>query len=351
MLNKKILILGSGAIGSVIGGMLTKAGHNVILADQWSNHVDVMKNNGIKIKKYDGKDFSVDVNAIHIHELQAQEKFDLIILSVKSYDTAWATQMGLEYLSDEGVFIVAQNGINDPRVAEIASSERVIGCVVVIGAALEKPGIVKWTGSPGNNVGFKVGELDGSSSVRITQVAELLSDVCPTQVTNNLWGERWAKLVTNCMANPLAGISGLGSGELGMNQKARKIMINIASEVVKVAISQNVNVEKIGSASSEAYLNPNQGDNLEEIEAHMIERAESFTGGRPSLLQDVLKKRKTEVEFLNGLVSKLGKKKSISTPFNNKIISILNSMPVQKFEPKIENLNLFDELLGEINEF
>ena len=344
---KKILILGSGAIGSVIGGMLTRSGHNVILADQWSNHVDVMKNNGIKIKKYDGKDFSVDVNAIHIHELQAQEKFDLIILSVKSYDTAWATQMGLEYLSDEGVIVVAQNGINDPRVAEIASSEKVIGCVVIIGAALEEPGIVKWTGAPGDNIGFKIGELDGSNSVRISQIAELLSDVCPTQSTNNLWGERWAKLATNCMANPLAGISGLGSGELGMNQKARKIMINIASEVVKVALSQNVSVEKIGSANPEAYLNPNHGHNLEEIEAHMIERAENFTGGKPSLLQDVLKKRRTEVEFLNGLVSELGKKESVSTPFNNKIISILHSVPVGEFVPKIENLNLFDELLGE----
>ena len=149
----------------------------------------------------------------------------------------------------------------------------------------------------------------------------------------------------------LTSIASVLKQQIEQDHLPRKIMRNIASEVVKVAISQNVNVEKIGSASSEAYLNPNQGDNLEEKEAHMIERAESLTGGRPSLLQDVLKKRKTEVEFLNGLVSKLGKKKSISTPFNNKIISILNSMPVQKFEPKIENLNLFDELLGEINEF
>ena len=345
MLDKKILILGSGAIGSVIGGMLTKAGHDVTLLDQWSDHVDEMKRKGLIIEKYDGNRFSIPVKPIHIHELQMETNFDLIILSVKSYDTDWATQMSLGYLKNNGTIIVAQNGVNDPRVAEIASSEKVIGCVVIIGAALDTPGKVKWTGSPPNNVGLKVGELDGSISKRLDEIAELLSDVCPTETTNNLWGERWAKLATNCMANPLAGISSLGSGELGMNPKARKIMIEVAGEVVRVGRAQNINVEKIGSANPEVYANPYDGENLEEIESHMIERSENFTGGKPSLLQDVLKNRRTEVEFLNGLVSRLGKEHSVETPFNDKIISILKSVPPGEFVPNIKNLDYFDELL------
>ena len=79
MLDKKILILGSGAIGSVIGGMLTKAGHDVTLLDQWSDHVDEMKRKGLIIEKYDGKNFSIPVRPIHIHELQMETNFDLII--------------------------------------------------------------------------------------------------------------------------------------------------------------------------------------------------------------------------------------------------------------------------------
>ena len=341
MLNKKILILGSGAIGSVIGGMLTKAGHNVILADQWSNHVDVMKNNGIKIKKYDGKDFSVDVNAIHIHELQAQEKFDLIILSVKSYDTAWATQMGLEYLSDEGIFVVAQNGINDPRVAEIASSERVIGCVVVIGAALEKPGIVKWTGSPGNNVGFKVGELDGSSSVRITQVAELLSDVCPTQVTNNLWGERWAKLATNSMSNALAGLTGLKSVELRQNSEIRTLSIEIASELVNVGSALGVDIEKIGMVPANLFPQALENDEIKKkVEGLIIDAGKTIGTGRPSLAQDLLKGRSTEVDYLNGYIVNKGKQVNIPTPVNESIVELTREIEKGLIQPSLSNLNL-----------
>ena len=347
MSERKILVLGSGAIGSVIGGMLTNSGHNVTLADQWAEHVDAMKNRGLEIKKYDGSKVFVEVKAIHLHEIQRENNFDVIILSVKSYDTRWATQLGLGYLTRTGSIIVAQNGVNDHLVAQIASPQKVLGCVVVIGAALETSGIVKWTGLPADNVGLKLGELDGSETKRIEELARMLNDVCPTITTTNLWGERWAKLVTNCMANPLAGISGLGSGELGMNPKARKVMIKVASEVVRVARAQNIIVENIGSTNPDIYVNPDEGNNLEEIESHMIERAENFTGGKPSLLQDVLKNRRTEVDYLNGLVSDLGRKYSIETPFNDQIVSILGSVPVGEFKPNLDNLNLFNELLGE----
>ena len=347
MSGKKILILGSGAIGSVIGGMLTNSGHNVTLADQWADHVDTMKIKGLKINKYDGSSFSVAVKAIHLHELQRENNFNLIILSVKSYDTRWATKLGLKHLTRTGSIIVAQNGVNDHVVAQIASPEKVIGCVVLIGAALEESGIVKWTGLPADNVGLKLGELDGSETERLEELAKILNDVCPTGTTKNLWGERWAKLAINCMANPLAGISGLSSGELGMNSKARKVMIKVASEVVRVARAQNITVEKMGSANPDIYVDAADGSNLEEIESQMIERAENFTDGKPSLLQDVLKNRRTEVEYLNGLVSELGKTHGVETPFNDRIVSILIGVPVGEFTPNIDNLNLFDELLGD----
>src|SRR5215475_8806419 len=110
---KRIAVLGAGAIGSVVGGLLTRAGHDVTLIDQWPEHVEAMKTKGLRLSGTIG-DFVVPVRALHIHELQTvSEPFDAVFLAVKSYDTEWAAAMPLRYLREpDGVIVDFQNGIN-----------------------------------------------------------------------------------------------------------------------------------------------------------------------------------------------------------------------------------------------
>src|SRR3989442_14137813 len=103
---------------------------------------------------------------------------------------------------------------------------------MVIGAGLYGPGHA--LGRAAGKIGFKLGELDGQDTPRARELARVLSDVAPAQVTTNLWGERWSKLAVNCMANPLAGLSGLGSAEVRREPVPRRIAIHIAAEVVEV---------------------------------------------------------------------------------------------------------------------
>ncbi|HUE75670.1 MAG TPA: 2-dehydropantoate 2-reductase N-terminal domain-containing protein, partial [Chloroflexota bacterium] len=206
----RIGIMGAGAIGSNVGGMLTKAGHDVTLIDQWPAHVDAMKTNGLRLGGTWG-DLVVPVRALHLHEAQLiQEPFEAIFLAVKAYDTEWATMFAIRFLQvPDGVIVDFQNGINDERVAAVAGRERTLGCVITIGAGLYEPGHAVRTDV--NPSAFKIGELDGRDTERARRLVEVMNDVAPTRLTTNLFGERWSKLAANCMANPLAGLSGFGT--------------------------------------------------------------------------------------------------------------------------------------------
>src|SRR5437763_8321772 len=155
MLNR-IGIIGAGAIGCVVGGLLTKAGRDVTLIDQWPEHVEAMKAKGLRLSGTIG-DFVVPVKALHIHELQSvREPFDAIFIAVKSYDTEWATAMPLSYLTPDGVVVDFQNGINDERVAAVAGKHRTLGCVIPISAGMDEAGDATRTDS--GDLAFKIGE-------------------------------------------------------------------------------------------------------------------------------------------------------------------------------------------------
>src|SRR5947207_12178603 len=116
-------VVGAGAIGCVVGGLLTKAGHDVTLIDQWPEHVEAVKARGLPLSGTCG-DHVIPVEALHIHEASAlREPFDSAFLAVKSYDTEWAAQLALRHLTPAGSIVDFQNGVNDDRVAAVAGRD------------------------------------------------------------------------------------------------------------------------------------------------------------------------------------------------------------------------------------
>src|SRR5262249_42960089 len=198
---ERIGIIGAGAIGSVVGGLLTKAGRDVTLIDQWPEHIEAMRTKGLRLSGTIG-DQVVPVKALHIHELQSvREPFDAVFVAVKSYDTEWATALAVSYLKPEGVVVDFQNGINDERVAGVAGRHRAPGCVITISAGMYEAGHAMRTDT--GAIGFKIGEHDGRATPRAQELVEIMNGVAETKLTPNLFGERWSKLAINCMANPL----------------------------------------------------------------------------------------------------------------------------------------------------
>ncbi|OLB05410.1 MAG: hypothetical protein AUH14_08810 [Candidatus Rokubacteria bacterium 13_2_20CM_69_15_1] len=333
----RIGIIGAGAIGSVVGGLLTKAGHDVTLVDQWPEHVEAMRKHGLRLSGTCGEHV-IQVKAFHLHEAQAiEEPFDAVFVAVKSYDTEWATALAVRHLArPDGVVVDFQNGLNDERVAAIAGRERTLGCVITIGAGMYEPGHATRTDT--GTIGFKLGELDGRDTARARALARILSDVAPAQVTTNLWGERWSKLAVNCMANPLAGLSGLGSAEVRSEPVPRRIAIHIAAEVVRVSRASGYEIEPIYGIEAQRFVDAVEGRGLAEVERDMAAGARHLRGGRPSLLQDVLRGRRTEIDYLNGYVCQEGRRVGIETPVNDAVVKAIHAHGVGRLKPDPKNL-------------
>src|SRR5258708_24981141 len=203
---KRIAILGSGAIGSVVGGMLTKAGHDVTLVDQWPDHVEAMKKIGLRLSGTVGEHL-VPVRALHLHELQSVDApFDAVLLAMKSYDAEWAAQLAAQYLKQpDGVVVDFQNGIKDERVAAVVGRERTLGCVIVISAGMYEPGHAIRTDT--TSVGFHLGELDGRDTPRAQSLPRGPSAGPPPKGPPNLWGQRWPNPAATSMGTTIAGLT------------------------------------------------------------------------------------------------------------------------------------------------
>ncbi len=332
----RIGIIGVGAIGGVVGGLLTKAGRDVTLVDQWPEHVEAMKTKGLQLSGTCG-DHLIPVHALHIHELQTVEQpFDAVFVAVKSYDTEWATSLGLRYLAPNGCIVDFQNGMNDERVAAVAGRERTLGCVITIGAGLIGAGHATRTDRAA--VGFKVGELDGKETDRAKTLVAIMHDVAPAKLTTNLMGERWSKLAVNCMANPLAGLSGLGSAEVRSLPEPSRIAVQIVAEGVKVARAAGYEGEPIYGLDPQRFVDAAGGKGADALLSDMAASAKFLAGGRPSLLQDVIKGRRTEIEYLNGWVAGQGRTVGVPTPVNDAVVKLVKSFGVGKLKPDPKNL-------------
>ena len=334
---ERLAIVGTGAIGSVIGAYLSKAGRDITLIDTWADHVEAMKGNGLHITAENGE-FTTPVKAMHLGDVNAvMEPFDAIFLAVKSYDTVWATHFALNYLKPTGVIISAQNGVNDEVIAPITGFSREIACVITLGAGLYEPGYAIHTGDP-HKLSFTVGELTGLETERIKALAEVMNDIGVTKVSRNIWGERWAKLAVNSMANPIAASTGLGSADVRRTPGVVDVAINMASEVVQVGKALGIQVEPISGIPADEYLRTDNAEAMEDVKSRLAEGAGSLGAGRPSMLQDVMKGRRTEIEFLNGYVARRGDALGISTPFCDGIVDIVKR--IERGELKSDESNI-----------
>jgi len=334
----RIGIIGAGAIGCVVGGLLTKAGHDVTLVDQWPEHIEIMKQRGLRLSGTCGE-HTIPVTALHIHELQGvATPFEAIFVSVKSYDTEWAAQMALGYLKQpDGVVVDFQNGVNDERVALVVGKSRCLGCVITIGAGMYEPGHAMRTDT--GAIGFKIGELDGKDTERAREIAKIMNDVAVAKVTTNLFGERWSKLSVNCMANPLAGLSGLGTAEVRTQAGPRRIAIFVGAEAIKVGRACGYEVEPIYGIVAQRFVDAYEGRGFAEVEADVAAEGARRGGGRPSLLQDVMRGRRTEIEYLNGYVCQQGRRVGVKTPINDAVVAAVKSFPVGQLKPDPKNLD------------
>ena len=236
-MTKRILVVGAGAVGSYISGWLSHEGHEVTVLDPWSEHVAAVNERGLSVSG-PHEPFTASLDMLNLHEAQRLARrpaFDIGFICVKSFDTSWAATLAARFIGNDGYLVSAQNCWNDPTVAAIVGADRAVGLVMSsIQVALWEPGVVARGGKErrrdsGYDV-FRAGEHDGRVSRRLRELVDMLEVIDGARVTDNLWGERWAKLCQNCMGNPVTAISGMGTSVLASDPRGRELQIRLASE-------------------------------------------------------------------------------------------------------------------------
>jgi 2-dehydropantoate 2-reductase len=341
-MSKKILFVGAGAIGSYLGSFLSRAGHDVTLIDPWAEQVDTVNRAGITVTGPHDP-FTAHPRAVHLHEAQRLSRdFEIAFVAMKVYDTAWATQLALRHLAPEGFVVSSQNCWPDPLVAGVAGAGRSLGLVMSkIGVALWKPGEVERGMEKGSGKGhdvFRVGEHDGRVTARAKEIAEILSVVDGSQVTENLWGERWAKLSANSMGNPVQAMSGLGSLEIASSEVGRAITIHLAGESARVGLALGYSVPKFNGETAERWADSGRYQTWQALDSMLTPKTAGGRNWKASMAQDVAKGRPTEIDSMNGHVVAQGKAKGVPTPVSAATVTVVREIDARTRKQAPENI-------------
>ena len=331
-MGKKTAVLGAGAIGSSISADLTKAGHDITVIDQWPAQVEALKASGIRIQMPDGE-VTTPIRALHLCDLaSANLEFDIVLLAVKSNDDRWLAEFIRPYLKADGVLVGTQNGMNDDTLASILGRERVIGCAMELSAEIFTPGQVK-RNTTHKTTWFAVGELDGSYTPRVKEIAALLGHVGRCDVTNNIYGAKWTKLIANSMTMGPFGLLGLGNSDAAAMPGMFEVSVQLGRESLAVGTAQGYRTEAIFGLRADEFA----GSSDENLVTAMKTLLGHVSRGRTAPIHDHMKGRRSEMEFISGVVSKKGRELGIPTPFNDAVVEI--DRAINKGEIKMDRSN------------
>ena len=344
----RIAIIGAGAVGAYVGGYLGRDGHDLVLVDPWPAHVEAMNAGGLRLEGMsDAECFTAKVRALHVTDVQSLPRsgaVDLAFVCTKSYDTAWATHLIKDYLAPDAFVVSLQNCINEDTIAGIVGWGKTVGCIAakisveLVGPAHVRRGVPK---SHDGNPVFRVGEVHGRETPRVARIARMLAAIDGARVTPNLWGERWTKLVANAMRNGICAASGMTANACDREPVTRDLAIRVAGEAVRVGLAQGFVVESVNGRPAEEWVRALDGDEdlrramADDMEASCAKRSEAFI---PSMAQDVNKARRTEVDFINGVVVARGAELGIEAPANAALVAAVKRVERGECAPGLDNL-------------
>ncbi len=341
-MNKKIAVLGCGAIGSSVSADLTQADYDITIVDQWPAQVETLKSTGLHIQMTDG-DLQVPVRAYHLCDLASLNlEFDIVLLAVKSNDHRWMAEFIKPYLKGNGVLVPIQNGMNDDSIASIVGRERTLGCVVELSAEIFTPGLVQ-RNTTHKGTWFAVGELDGLYTERVREIESILRNVGRVDVTGNIYGAKWTKLIANSMMMGPFGLFGLKNCEAVELPGMFDISLNLGKESLAVGAALGYRIEPVFGLRADEFA----GDS-DEVLTTAMKTLMGHVGSRSRTapIHDHIKGRKSEIEYISGVVARKGKELGIPTPCNDAVVEIDRQINTGQIKMDRSNFELLKAKVG-----
>ena len=304
----RILVAGCGAIGSMFGGFLRRAGHDVtLLGRSW--HLEAVQANGLHIDGIWGTHGASGFHlATSLEELDGS--YDLALISVKSYDTQSMVAAIAPCVDSSGLAASLQNGLgNVEDLLPAFAPSRSFGASILIGAKIPEPGHVTVTVQAAPVV-LGPWEASPSSMEQAAALASLLAEASiPCEATDDIRSSLWAKVLYNAPLNALGTLLDVHYGALGGDADLRAIMDGIIAEAFAVAQSQGI---ALPWPSAQEYQEHFYGSLLPATYEH-----------RSSMLQDIERGRRTEIDAINGAVRRIGKEAGVPTPYNELLTRLI----------------------------
>lgn len=340
-MNKKIAVLATGANGSCIAADLTQAGLDVSMIDQWPAHIEAMRANGLTIRMK-SDEYNVKVKAYHLCDVcTLHDKFDVVLLTSKAYDSRWLTEFIKPYFAEDGLIVAVQNCMTSEMIAELVGPERTVGCVVELASQLFEPGIVERS-TPPEKTWFGVGSFSTAHQHRVEEAAEVLRNAGKCDISDEIIAAKWMKLVVNSMTMALKAILGTTTEQLVHVDGVREFFLRSGEEALTAGQLVGHKVVPIFGLSQQEVQNTNR---LLEV---LLDKLTHDVGPTAinTMLQDHMKGRRTEIDMINGLVAEEHRKRGRATPVTDLIVELTHEIEAGRLKPGLENFELVKQRLG-----
>jgi 2-dehydropantoate 2-reductase len=296
----KVAVMGAGAVGCYFGGMLARAGHDVTLIAR-PQHVEAIRRDGLRM---DTKTFDEQVRVNAVTQASGAQGADLVLFCVKSMATEEAGRELKPFLRPDTLVLCLQNGVDNAERLRTALPEHAVAAAVVyVATEMAGPGHLKHHGRGELVIEPTSGSEAAAQALRAAGV--------PTELSDNVRGALWLKLIINCAYNPVSAIAQRPYGENVQGEGIRDVMRDVVDECLAVARADGVTVP---------------------ADAHAVTRklVESMPAQYSSTAQDLARGKPTEIDFLNGYVVRRGDSLGIPTPANRvlwALVKLLETRP------------------------
>lgn len=304
----RVLVLGAGAIGSVLGGFLANAGHDVTLLGR-APHLDAVRRDGLRISGLWGEHLVKKLATASAPDQVSSQPFDWIFVCVKSHQTAAAAPLVPRWLTSSTLVCAFQNGLgNYETLLRTVPAERLALGRVIFGAELT-PGAVRVTVCADN---VRIGAPDPRvPAKRVEELAAALNGAgVPSRATPAILTVLWAKVLYNCALNGLSALLEVPYGALLEHDTVRRLMPAVVDEAYRVAAARGIALEP---ATAAAYT-----------ELLFTKLIPATAGHRASMLQDLRRGKLTEIDAMNGAIVRLGLESKVPTPANALIARLVH---------------------------
>lgn len=333
----RAMIYGAGALGTVLGAYIARAGREIDLVNRNRAHVAALREKGAHV--VGTADFTQQVNALLPEELSGQ--YDVIILMTKQQHNAEVVRFLKPFLKEDGALCTCQNGLPEPAIAEEIGADRTLGCAIAWGATFRGEGVSELTSDP-SALTFSLGAYGKGN--HLADVKALFECMGTVVVEKNFIGARWSKLLINSAFSGLSTVTGATFGEVAKNKASRKVAQRIIKECIDVAKAAGIAIEPVQGHKIDKLFDY-RGALKKAISFALIPVAmKKHAGLIASMLQDIRNGKPCEIDSINGAVCAFGKKVGVPTPFNERTVTIVheleNGAPIA-----FSNIARYDDLM------